>query len=660
MSNPIRKQLEELLARLEAKGKALLQAEIWNDIEIEKTYRMLWVFKNLIGYSDEGLNLYLSHGEGKCTPSLEEAFKPDEWNDDDVIMDDWMHDYTDNLDNEQWEDYLPKGWVFVPWYEFNWDVTRKPATGEKLLGILKSYIGIGGPDPEYYVGLQYCSEFREFIDPNTEESPEDLADVLVVTGYLSNQEKQEKNTRSYRNAYKKFNIVLEQVLSGEYRQDKEIDPKTEREVDSAFTQSDLERNCQIDEDETWKSNLIQNILHGLPACEGKGYIRVKSKYEEILFSEYQPKTNLKYWLEECIGDCNGYYEKIEEASQITASWVEQDEENNVTVWHYDEEYGDIDTASANTFNTLKDAKAFWEELGGHWCVVKIVVKEGEKTSIQIGDGTYFTESSIIDKVIDFLWRSIDRINEDPKFLLNPITPDEILIVDLVGGEKKVKQSSASELKVLIKRVIKSGDWPLKDLRARESTIGCEFAEQKNIETQFQVALDDCNFDKIFNSPEKFQSLIIAHIKGIAENFMGDNKYEATGSEPPWLLSALLEAGADVKIRDLSDAGLDSQIIFDKQQVEPQVSQSSDTSISKFNRKRICITGKLVKAKRSIWEGWIKDSGGIIASNVSKNTDYLIVGSDAGSKLVKAIKLGIKVVNEAEALTLIGNVKDKNL
>jgi DNA ligase (NAD+) len=39
--------------------------------------------------------------------------------------------------------------------------------------------------------------------------------------------------------------------------------------------------------------------------------------------------------------------------------------------------------------------------------------------------------------------------------------------------------------------------------------------------------------------------------------------------------------------------------------------------------------------------------------VSKKTDYVVAGADAGSKLEKAQKLGVKIIDEAESLRLCG-------
>ena len=70
-------------------------------------------------------------------------------------------------------------------------------------------------------------------------------------------------------------------------------------------------------------------------------------------------------------------------------------------------------------------------------------------------------------------------------------------------------------------------------------------------------------------------------------------------------------------------------------------------------KTLVVTGSLQEYTRDEINDLISRHGGRAASSVSKNTDYLVAGEKAGSKLAKATELGIPVLSEAEFAKLVG-------
>ncbi len=73
---------------------------------------------------------------------------------------------------------------------------------------------------------------------------------------------------------------------------------------------------------------------------------------------------------------------------------------------------------------------------------------------------------------------------------------------------------------------------------------------------------------------------------------------------------------------------------------------------KLAGKTFVITGTLPTLKRDEAKALIQKAGGKVTDSVSKKTDYLVVGEDAGSKLEKAQELGISQLSEAQLLEML--------
>lgn len=73
---------------------------------------------------------------------------------------------------------------------------------------------------------------------------------------------------------------------------------------------------------------------------------------------------------------------------------------------------------------------------------------------------------------------------------------------------------------------------------------------------------------------------------------------------------------------------------------------------RFAGKTFVLTGKLENYTRDEAARLIEERGGRVSSSVSKNTNYVIAGTDAGSKLTKAENLGVTLLDESQFQTMV--------
>lgn len=131
------------------------------------------------------------------------------------------------------------------------------------------------------------------------------------------------------------------------------------------------------------------------------------------------------------------------------------------------------------------------------------------------------------------------------------------------------------------------------------------------------------------------------------------------------MDALISASWD-EIAEIDDVGeIMAQSIVDflsQEQTRHTINRLKDAGVNmtyeveaagtKFEGMTFVLTGTLENYTRSEASAIIESLGGKVSSSVSKKTSIVLAGDEAGSKLDKAEKLGIKIINEEEFSTLI--------
>ena len=84
---------------------------------------------------------------------------------------------------------------------------------------------------------------------------------------------------------------------------------------------------------------------------------------------------------------------------------------------------------------------------------------------------------------------------------------------------------------------------------------------------------------------------------------------------------------------------------------------ADDEAGPLEGKTVVVTGTLEGFDRKSAQAAIRAAGGTAAGSVSKNTDYLLAGENAGSKLAKAQELGVEVLDEDAFRELLGGMVD---
>ncbi len=177
---------------------------------------------------------------------------------------------------------------------------------------------------------------------------------------------------------------------------------------------------------------------------------------------------------------------------------------------------------------------------------------------------------------------------------------------------------------------------------------------------------DKSIDNLLEAIEKARTVTLARFiaglsipqvgeetaRDLAKYFKTAEKFSKTNMEE----LEKLEGVGPIVSKSIVDwfADKENKKLFERllKQVRIQAVQSRALDTVPLKGKFFVLTGTLEKMSREDAKEKIRALGGEVRESVSKNTDYVVAGSDPGEKFNKAQELGVRVLNESEFLGLV--------
>ena len=192
------------------------------------------------------------------------------------------------------------------------------------------------------------------------------------------------------------------------------------------------------------------------------------------------------------------------------------------------------------------------------------------------------------------------------------------------------------------------------------TLGVVWDKSKDINSTRKTTLSDfLNWlgkkgDNIYwNGIDKFgpqKSKLIADKFGNLENIMAADETDLSKIEG---INKVLANKVFLFFRNIENLQVINQLRDCGVRWDDEIDEKPASHLS-LSGKIFVLTGILAKFKRDDAKNKIEELGGKVSGSVSKKTDFVVAGAEAGTKLNEAIKLGIKVLNEEEFLMLLSS------
>lgn len=212
------------------------------------------------------------------------------------------------------------------------------------------------------------------------------------------------------------------------------------------------------------------------------------------------------------------------------------------------------------------------------------------------------------------------------------------VVDQVrGGAEKEKDQAAAAVAAKLHETMHS---LFGSLAAKEFAETARYLE--HVKTEQKLKLGKPQIENLVDRYPDVESLLAASPEQLKDAIIGRVVAHALYT---WLHS---DYGQRV-IKELRAAGVD---LSSPSARKPSPAAAAAAANSPFNGKTVVITGGFGAFTRVELKDKLTALGAKVTDSVSGNTDILVVGTDAGSKLDKAKKLGVRTVEEPELLKLL--------
>jgi DNA ligase (NAD+) len=157
---------------------------------------------------------------------------------------------------------------------------------------------------------------------------------------------------------------------------------------------------------------------------------------------------------------------------------------------------------------------------------------------------------------------------------------------------------------------------------------------------------ETNAIRLARSFETFEAL-----REVARQAAPDSEARKRINDIDGIGEVVAEAVADFFVEPHNEQALDA--LVREVRIVPMEAVKSDSPVA---GKTVVFTGALVKMTRDEAKAMAERLGAKVSSSISKKTDLLVAGADAGSKLTKARELGVETIDEDAWLRLVGQTQ----